>query len=505
MYHSQYKNPVLKQKAIKADRNLYQRLLVAKEAGRDVDLNEILSHELSPVPLALADISGTMRPTNKAVLGSILQSHGIVEKQIPMATLKTCVIIDGQAVVQAIGKPQNAKNFGQFADRFVGHVFSHLNESCSRVDVVFDRYESHTIKDTTRMSRTKSTKPIRRQVDNRDIPLPVKWRQFIDHPENKQDLEHFLSKELIRQAKLTGTERTIVTSGGYPDRTVVESSQEMDISSLRCNHDEADTRMVLHAKSASYLGFERIIIISRDTDVLALLVHFAGDLSKEIWMQTGTSRHKKFVAVHSIDIDPILRHNLLGFHAISGCDTVSQFCGIGKATAWKTFIKYGCLLDGLGRGVLNVEELADCERFVCRLYSNNETYTNINEIRCKMFKKGAKEPEKLPPTQSSLHLHIKRAHYQCRIWLASCIAQPDIGSPVGNGWNKDDASGNIVPDLMCDEPFPLDYLSLTQCQCKNCESRRCGCRVKGLRCTAGCGCADGTCHNPLNSDQDDSD
>ena len=50
----------------------------------------------------------------------------------------------------------------------------------------------------------------------------------------------------------------------------------------------------------------------------------------------------------------------------------------------------------------------------------------------------------------------------------------------------------------------LIYLVLTQRQCKNCESRKCGYRVKGLRCTAACGCADGTYRNPLNCDQDES-
>lgn len=55
-----------KSQTIKADRNLFQRLLVAKDSGRDVDLKNILSHELTPVPLALADTAGNLRPTNKA-------------------------------------------------------------------------------------------------------------------------------------------------------------------------------------------------------------------------------------------------------------------------------------------------------------------------------------------------------------------------------------------------------------------------------------------------------
>lgn len=505
MYQIQNKNPALKQKTVKADRNLFQRLLVSKQAGREVDLKEILSHELSPVPLSLADTSGAIRSTNKAALGNILQTSTTVEKQLPIANLKTCVIIDGQAVVQAIGKPANAHNFGELADRFVASVFSHFSDTCSRADVVFDRYEAHTIKDTTRILRTGKTRPIRRKVDNRDVPLPVNWRQFIDLPENKQDLEHFLSMELIRQAKSTQPNREVVTSGGFHDRMAVETSRGTNVNSLKCNHNEADTRILLHAKSVTDLGFERLIIISRDTDVLVLLIHFASDLSGEIWFQTGTAKQRSFVAVHAIDLDPALRHNLPAFYALSGCDTVSQFCGIGKTTAWKTFTKNCPLLDGLGRATLTERTLTDVKRFICRLYSNNENDTNINDVRFKIFLKGSKEPEKLPPTRSSLNLHIKRAHHQCTIWLSSLIARPDISSPVGNGWNKDGTTGHILPHLMSDEPFPAVYLKLTQCQCKDCESHRCSCRLKELRCTAGCGCADGTCRNPLNSAQDDSD
>ncbi|KAK7075308.1 hypothetical protein SK128_002072, partial [Halocaridina rubra] len=43
-----------KQKDIKADWNLIQRLFVAAQSGRDIDLNAILRHELLKVPRSLA-------------------------------------------------------------------------------------------------------------------------------------------------------------------------------------------------------------------------------------------------------------------------------------------------------------------------------------------------------------------------------------------------------------------------------------------------------------------
>ncbi len=61
-----------KQKEIKADRNLIQRLFVAAQGGRDVDLNNILRHELSSVPRALADTNGKLHSTDKSQLQEML-------------------------------------------------------------------------------------------------------------------------------------------------------------------------------------------------------------------------------------------------------------------------------------------------------------------------------------------------------------------------------------------------------------------------------------------------
>ena len=43
---------------IKADIEIMQRIIVAYEAGRNVDLGSILNHELLPVLLALAEMNG---------------------------------------------------------------------------------------------------------------------------------------------------------------------------------------------------------------------------------------------------------------------------------------------------------------------------------------------------------------------------------------------------------------------------------------------------------------
>ena len=66
-------------------------------------------------------------------------------------------------------------------------------------------------------------------------------------------------------------------------------------------------------------GFQRIVVHSRDTDVLVLLVHFANKLSSEIWFRTGTAKQRTSVAIDSINIDQDLsKKTLPAFHALTG-------------------------------------------------------------------------------------------------------------------------------------------------------------------------------------------
>ena len=89
-------------------------------------------------------------------------------------------------MAQAVGKPAGSKTFGDLSDAFSDAVFSHFCERCTRVKVVFDRYRKGSIKSGTRAKRASQSRPIRRKIDGRDVPLLVNWKQFIDLAGNKR-------------------------------------------------------------------------------------------------------------------------------------------------------------------------------------------------------------------------------------------------------------------------------------------------------------------------------
>ena len=111
--------------SIKADRKLLQRLLTAVTAERSVEMDSVVKHELSPVPLSLAKPEG-QNSTPKADLISILMSGVSIPPEVPEADVKTCVLIDGHALIQTLGKPPGCQTFGDYADAFMRHVTHHF-------------------------------------------------------------------------------------------------------------------------------------------------------------------------------------------------------------------------------------------------------------------------------------------------------------------------------------------------------------------------------------------
>ena len=100
---------------------------------------------------------------------------------------------------------------------------------------------------------------IRCLIENRDVPFPKSWAQFISSSEIKANLATFLSNELM-SPDVHG-DREIVTVGGFSDIDKAASTRGRDIDSLKADHEEADTRIILHAKEASDTGYERLVML----------------------------------------------------------------------------------------------------------------------------------------------------------------------------------------------------------------------------------------------------
>jgi len=83
-------------------------------------------------------------------------------------------------------------------------------------------------------------------------------------------------------------------------------------------------------------------------------------------MISGTAKNRKCYPLHSVrdKLWQPVKENLLGFHALTGCDTTSAFSGHGKKTCWKVFESQPHLVNGIGRD----GDLSSVEEFVCSVF-----------------------------------------------------------------------------------------------------------------------------------------
>ena len=279
-----------------------------------------------------------------------------------------------------------------------------------------------------------------------------------------------------------------------------------EVPELISCQEEADTRLVLHAKHSSDDSYAAVIVNSEDTDVFILLVAFCRSIDAKLYQRCGTPTCTKLVDIGKVALalGERLCRGLIGLHAFTGCDTVSAFSGKGKLIPFKlmkaredvreAYIKLGEAWN------LSDELLEALDKVTCSLYTpSTATASNINDVRYNLFcaKNGEIESHLLPPCKDCLSKHAMRANYQACIWRRSLERNPVIPSPVGMGWEMETLAGSQVLsiDWMEKKPAPAAVLELLACKCKSCP-----CVANGLKCTDICALAN--CENQVEADDE---
>ena len=131
---------------------------------------------------------------------------------------------------------------------------------------------------------------------------------------------------------------------------------------------------------------------------------------------------------------------LLGIHALSGCDTVSYPFGKGQKSALNLLeIDIPGLDQVLGQpGATHAQLQETAYTFFLPLYGEKGC-TTINDVRAHSYRCHKKPPplKKLPPTDANLQLHVLRAHLQMILWKAADQRDPpEEARNIANfGWN----------------------------------------------------------------------
>lgn len=263
-----------KASVVKSDRLVFARLL-AVMSTRTVDLKMVLSYSLSPVSLPLASSSGHMCKTAKSALLNELEKICVPALELPDTTRlgDTALIIDAMALIQALPSKKIPKTFSQLAHLVLDRISSHATEHRStRVDFVGDCYLSASIKDLERTRRGQAD-TTRIMINSPEQKVPEQWNKYLRCGANKEDLLTFLAQHwqhavLNHHLNLYVTDRQKCYYLNFQPATRPTVST---IHNLQSDHEEADTRLIVHGIHAA-ADYDHVIIKSPDTDVAVLCI-----------------------------------------------------------------------------------------------------------------------------------------------------------------------------------------------------------------------------------------
>ena len=311
--------------AMKNSKTLFAKmLLIAK--SRELQMEEVLKYSLRPFPSSLATSEGDLVKTAKSKL-----LHKIEEDvpgacvDLPAVENKAC-ILDAMAVLQTL--TVIPATFGELATNLLTKVVNAaIFSKCKRVDFVGDRYPRQSIKNLERVRRAMSGVQVIR-IFSEQQKVPRQWKKFMSSGDNKEELMKFIfstwrkaDPQLLKGVEVFLAHEEIC-------HRFFDSNGEMmcsEIGELYCDHEEADTRMIVHTMHAS-LAYRTIIIKSPDTDVLLIALNACLGTDADIMFETGVGTGRRIISLTKI------RHclgdqwccSLIGLHAITGL----LFCSI---------------------------------------------------------------------------------------------------------------------------------------------------------------------------------
>ena len=96
-----------------------------------------------------------------------------------------------------------------------------------------------------------------------------------------------------------------------------------DVPALHSSHEEADTRMLLHAYHAAQSGSLNVVLRSPDTDVAVIACALSSQIPTRLLFRTGTKTRTRFVDITAICLKEgqLVVDSLIGLHALTAVAT----------------------------------------------------------------------------------------------------------------------------------------------------------------------------------------
>ena len=288
---------------IKVNRDILDKLLsISTLLKRPIDFQIVLAYPLCPVPLSLAFLDGSKRCTAKSKLLDVILPESISESDNRMCNT---LIVDLIAQYRTTPKGKS-KTF----ENLIVSLLSSLPKGHNRVDLVADCYRDFSIKAGEREKRGQSQKIF---IKSCSTLIPRDTKSFFSNGENKTQLIKMTFDYIkIHRNKCLDIlkSNTIIMSGDeYCEKvTLSEVTQREDLVS---DHEEADTKVVLHPMDA--LKDDGNVCIrspSGDTDILLIAIGLIR-ANPRVLVDSGNGDHRRKVWLDSITLSEVQQSALI--------------------------------------------------------------------------------------------------------------------------------------------------------------------------------------------------
>ena len=227
-----------------------------------------------------------------------------------------------------------------------------------QIEIINDQYFACSPKNGTRLSRGSGCVSKRVHLESVDQHMLQggQWESFFHNGSNKEDLiklavSYFKTDECRSQLRVP----LIITSKNETWKICNDGVYRLHC----CNHEEADTRIVLHALEED----TDVVIVANDTDVFILLLYAM------TFKRNSCKWYTSFYTNEYIDLGKVYEsygyeicRYLSQFHAITGCDTTSYRFNVGKKRVFhkcEKDISLLLLVQNLGQRALLDSETAE--------------------------------------------------------------------------------------------------------------------------------------------------
>ncbi len=280
--------------------------------SKSVSMEEAFNFPITSVPLSIDTTEYSLRQSDKSQFRNLLIKKS--ESTTDVAPKRCAWFIDGMAAIRSLKAKTTYKEFIYCLVQFV--TPSRELEPNS-VGIINDTYIEKSIKEGTRKDRGDKGPRVHFSNVNQRMLQGVQWESFFHNGENKENLISAIADYLQSKEGRSKLRCPVVITSNERTYQITNRSSEM---LFHCNHEEADSRLILHA----ILANQDVVVVAKDTDVLVLLV----------WAYEKYSvTHQWFMKYERdsfADVGKICRFigrqlclSLPAFHSISGCDTTS--------------------------------------------------------------------------------------------------------------------------------------------------------------------------------------